>query len=553
MHPLTLTRSIALGLALLAGLAVGCSNGGPPTYEPPQSEPIPSSRPSQGSSERPPMRGQGADDEGASLFRRDPGGPNGLPPDTTFQHYGVNPTVDTEEERFSVFSIDSDTASYTIARNYLLGGTLVPEAAVRVEEFVNAFDYDYAPPARGPFALHAEAFPSPSRPGYHVLHLALATRALDSRERRPANLVFVVDASGSMADGNRIELVKHSLDVLLRSLGAQDRVGIVTFQDTARLALPLTPGNQHDVILAAIDAIQPGGSTNAQAGIELGYGVLDQAFTPGMTHRVILCSDGVANSGLATSAEGIFARVRESAARGITLSSVGVGMANYNDVLLERLAQIGDGNYAYIDDEAEAEHLFSDRLAATLDVIARDVKIQVEFDPKVVSRWRLLGYENRRLEREDFADDRVDAGEVGPGHAVTALYEVKLRARAGSLGWFRVRYESPDGGAAQQLEQPLPTSIQRASLAQASPAAQLAYVAAAFAEKLRGSYWARKLGYEELLTWHAALPSPLRERGEVRELGDLIAKSASLDRRGDKFAGLTEGDEIDWDRLPVLD
>jgi Ca-activated chloride channel family protein len=544
------THAIAVGLALAAvALAVGCSTGSAPDYAP-SFPPEPNSPTMSSGAAQPKVRN--ATPEAPRLFREGSrSGTPGLPPDTTFEHYGVNPTVDTEEERFSTFSIDVDTASYSMTRSYLLGGTLIPESAVRVEEFVNAFEYDYALPKQAPFALSAEAFPSPSRPGYHVLHLALATRALDNRERRPANLVFVVDASGSMASGGRLYLVKQALEVLLAGLTPRDRVGIVTFQDSAELRLPLTPADQRDVILRTIDEITPNGSTNAEAGLELGYSLLDPAI-PGMTNRVILWSDGVANSGLATTAEAIYARLRERAQRGIALSTVGVGMANYNDVLLEKLAQMGDGNYAYIDDQAEAERLFTDRLASTIDVLARDVKIQVEFDPRSVSRWRLLGYENRRLEREDFADDRVDAGEIGPGHSVTALYEVKLRPGAASLGAFRVRYAGPDGGAAQQVEHALTANGVRASFDKAAPAVRLAYVAAEFAEKLRGSYWVRKVRYEDLLRWHGGLPTALRERPDVRELGDLIARSEALDRRADKYAGTGETEPVDWDQVPVL-
>jgi Ca-activated chloride channel homolog len=542
-----LTRSIALGLtATTLAVALGCSMGPLPDPSLQPESPTMSS----GASRASPRAMAPQSDR---LFRESQrSGTPSLPPDTTFEHYGVNPTVDTEEERFSTFSIDVDTASYGMARSYLLGGTLIPEAAERVEEFVNAFEYGYAPPKQTPFALSAEAFPSPSRPGYHVLHLALATRALDSRERRPANLVFVIDASGSMAGGGRLHLVKQALEVLLDGLTPRDRVGIVTFQDSAELRLPLTPADQRDVILRTIDEITPNGSTNAEAGLELGYSLFHRALLPGTTNRVILCSDGVANSGLATTADAIYARLRERAQRGIALSTVGVGMANYNDVLLEKLAQMGDGNYAYIDDQAEAERLFSDRLASTLDVLARDVKIQVEFDPQSVSRWRLLGYENRRLEREDFADDRVDAGEVGPGHSVTALFEVKLRPAAASLGAFRVRYAGPDGGAAQQAEHALTAKSVRASFDKVTPAVRLAYVAAEFAEKLRGSYWVRKVRYEDLLRWHRGLPTALRERPDVRELGDLIARSEVLDRRADKYAGTAETEPVDWDQVPVL-
>ncbi len=492
--------------------------------------------------------------------------------DTYFKHYGVNPTLDTAEEPASTFSVDVDTASYNVTRAYLERHALPPEAAIRVEEFVNAFDYDYPPPKDEVFRLQAEAFPSPNRQGYHVLRLGLKGFEVEPEERPPAHLVFVIDVSGSMDMENRLGLVKASLNLLVDQLDDRDTIGLVVYGSRGRVVLEPTYLVRRRRILDAVDSLRPDGSTNAQEGILLGYRMaarlLDRGHVdPGDIHRIVLCSDGVANNGISTSADGIFATVREQAARGITISTVGFGMDNYNDVLMERLAQIGDGNYHYVDHLGAARKIFVENLTATLQVIARDVKIQVEFNPAAVSRYRLLGYENRHLEREDFADDLKDAGEVGAGHAVTALYEIKLTPGDADLGMLRVRYKQPSpqrganetssrrganetsGGASTLIEEALPRSIVRASLAQASPPARLSLVAASLAEKLRGSYWARNLGYDEILALHDGLDA-FGDREEIRELRSLIVQARRLDRRSDKYALTGATGNMDFDRVP---
>jgi Ca-activated chloride channel homolog len=490
----------------------------------------------------------------ARVLRERPEVVEGRSLDTRFQHYGVNPTVDTDEERSSVFAADVDTASYAVTRAYLDAGAMVPEPAVRVEEFVNAFDYD-APPLRAGavLGLSAAAFPSTIRAGYHVLALSLHTRKTPRAERKPLDLVLVIDASGSMAKGARLELVRSSLAYLLDELGERDRVGIVAFQENARVVLELTRVADPETILATLETLRPEGRTNVKAGIALGYELLDRSREAGVAQRIVLCSDGVANSGDATDADAILAGVRMRAKRGVELSTVGFGMGHYDDVLLERLARVGGGSYAYVDDEREAERLFVDHLNATLEVLARDVKLQVEFDPDAVSRWRLLGYENRRLRSDDFDDASVPGGAIGPGHQVTALYEVKLSGSNPSLGWFRARYRGAEDRTSHVEALRLDASILHESAATAPASARLAQVVAAFAEKLRGSYWVRKVSYDDLLTLHAKLPEPLRRREEVRELADLIAQARTLDDRVDRFAADVEDEaSVDWDDVPIL-
>ena len=471
--------------------------------------------------------------------------------DMYFKGYGVNPTVTTEEERFSTFSVDTDTASYTLTRAYLERGSLPDEQAVRVEEFVNNFDYGYESASDAPFSVHVEGFPSPARKGYQVVHIGVKARDVSRLERKPSHLVFVIDVSGSMNIESRLGLVKQALKLLVDALDERDFVSIVVYGSTARVVLEPTNAEQKDKLLAAIDGLYPDGATNAQAGMELGYALAARHLMKGGINRIILCSDGVANNGV-TDADGIWARVKERAAAGITLSTVGFGMGNYNDVLMERLAQVGEGNYAYVDKLEQARRIFVQNLTGTLQVVAKDVKLQVEFNPEAVVRYRLLGYENRMLTKEQFADDKVDAGEVGAGHSVTALYEVKLREPSASFGTLRIRYKAPEGGDSRLLEKALPSGVLRTAYGKATPPTRVSYVAAAFAEKLRGSYWVRPLTYDALVALWEESGQPLKGRADVQELGALIRKARELDRRQDRFERFAPVATMDFDRVPAI-
>ncbi|MCP3139556.1 YfbK domain-containing protein [Pyxidicoccus xibeiensis] len=470
-----------------------------------------------------------------------------------FQGYGVNPTVETEEERFSTFSVDVDTASYSLARGYLERGALPDERAVRVEEFINTFDYGYESGPDVPFAVHVEGFPSPSRPGYQVLHVGLKAREIPAAQRKPAHLVFTIDISGSMRDAGKLDMVKQALRLLVEALDARDRVSIVAYGSSARQVLGPTSVLQRDVLLGAIDGLQVDGATNAQAGLDLAYALASAHLLEGGINRVILCSDGVANNGI-TDADGIWARVKSHAARGITLSTVGFGMGHYNDVLMERLSHVGEGNYAYVDRLAEAHRIFVQNLTGTLQVVAKDVKVQLEFDPRAVARYRLVGYENRILGKEQFRDDAVDAGEVGSGHTVTAIYEVKLRgAPVDPFATLRLRYKAPEGGSSREVVKGLPAHVLRPSWASASSPTRLSYVAAAFAEKLRASYWLRPLSWAQLGALHEGVGAPLGSQPEVVELGALIRKAAALDSRTDRFEAVAPVRQMDSDRVPRLE
>ncbi|MDH5637228.1 MAG: von Willebrand factor type A domain-containing protein [Nitrospinota bacterium] len=464
---------------------------------------------------------------------------NGQPyPDMFFKHYGVNPTIDTDEENLSTFAADVDTASYSLARSYFHNGAMPPEEAIRVEEFVNYFDYGYTPPEDGVFRMTAEAFPSPTRKGYHTLVMALKGKVIEAENRKPANLVFVIDTSGSMNMENRLGLAKRSLRYLVHRLEEKDSVSIVEYGSTARVALEPTSGDRKSRIRRAVDLLEPSGVTNASAGISLGYKLASQALIPGGINALIVLSDGVANSGV-TGADGILEQIKERRKDGITVSTIGFGMGNYNDILMEQLANHGDGAYYYVDRPAQAKRVFEENLTGALQVIARDVKLQVEFDRKNVSRFRLVGYENRIMTDEQFQDVKADAGEIGSGHSVTAIYEVKFSHGPADIGTLRVRYKDVDTGGSEQLDLQLAGSIVKNTIGQARPSTRLALAAAQFAEKLRGSYWVRNLEYWQVAELIDEVGGKFNRDNDLDELMDFARNAEGMDKRKDKFT--TEG------------
>lgn len=429
--------------------------------------------------------------------------PNDAPyDDNYFEEYGVNPMIDTEDDNLSTFAIDVDTGSFTIARRYLEDGYLPEPDSVRVEEFVNYFDQGYdSPGEHQAFSIHLDGAPTPftQTERYQVLRVGLQGYAVEEEDRKDASLTFVIDVSGSMEMEQRLEMVKHALDMLVDQLGSRDRVAIVVYGTEARVVLEPTSAKYDDEIMDAIDSLEPEGSTNAEAGLILGYEMALMGFNPEGINRVILCSDGVANVGN-TGAESIWEQIDAYASEGIYLTTVGFGMGNYNDVLMEQLADRGDGFYAYVDTFDEAERLFEEDLTSTLQVIARDVKVQVEFNPDVVSRYRLIGYENRDVADEDFRDDSVDAGEVGAGHSVTALYEVKLYAEeSGEIANVMLRWEDPESGEVTEVNESIHTHDLADDFEDADPYFQWDVLTAAFADRLRGSYWAEEVEFDDLL------------------------------------------------------
>ena len=441
-----------------------------------------------------------------------------------FDHTGTNPFVATEDDALSTFAVDVDTGSYSIVRNYIERGVLPPEEAFRVEEFVNYFETAAEPPSGDTFALYVEGGPSPFGEGYELMQITLKGKEIDREDRKPVRLTFVIDTSGSMERENRLGLVQQSLRLLVNELSDRDQIGIVTYGSSARTVLEPVPAEDKETILDAIDRLRPGGSTNAEEGLELGYEMASRQFSEDAVNRVILLSDGVANVGK-TTAEDILREVEDYTAQGITLTTVGVGMGNYNDALMEQLADKGNGVYAYVDGFSEARKLFLEQLTGTLVTIARDAKIQVAFDPEKVDRYRLLGYENRDMRDEDFKRDEADAGEIGSGHTVTALYEIKrVDGAEGSLGEVRVRYVDEETRETRELAAPLELD--------GSLGRETSFLAAVaeYAEIMRGSYWAKDGSLEAVLELAESSAAGEDQQAFVGMVKDTMAIQRSLER-----------------------
>ena len=335
-----------------------------------------------------------------------------------------NPFLSVRSAPRSTFSIDVDRASYSNVRRFILGGTLPPRDAVRIEELVNYFSYENARPnGRHPIAVATEVISAPWEPAHLLLRVSLQTTPVDVADLPPSNLVFLIDVSGSMAEPNKLPLVKQSLRLLVDQLRSRDRVSLVVYAGSAGLVLPSTSGGDKTKIIEAIERLDAGGSTAGGEGIKLAYDVARRNFLRGGNNRVILATDGDFNVGVSSDAE-LVELIENKRKEGTYLTVLGFGMGNYKDAKLEKLADKGNGNYAYIDDLAEARKTLVHEMGGTLLTVAKDVKLQLEFNPARVRGYRLLGYENRLLRDEDFRDDTKDAGEIGAGHAVTALYEI---------------------------------------------------------------------------------------------------------------------------------
>jgi Ca-activated chloride channel family protein len=453
--------------------------------------------------------------------------------DVFFEEYGVNPFIDTEDDRFSTFAVDVDTASYTVMRRFIGDGYLPPDESVRVEEYVNFFEQDYEPPDRdeGAFAIHLEGAPSPyGGERYYLVRAGLRGYEVPAEMRKDVVLTFVIDVSGSMERENRLGLVKKSLRLLVEELRPTDKVGIAVYGSRGRVILEHTPVEDSRRILRAIDELRPEGSTNAEEGLVIAYRMASEAFDSDATNRVILCSDGVANVGR-TGPDSILEQIRQHTKEGIYLTTVGFGMGNYNDILMEQLADNGDGFYAYVDTLKEAERVFVHDLTSTLQVIARDAKIQVDFNPAVVSRYRLIGYENRDVADEDFRNDEVDAGEIGVGHSVTALYEVKFQPEVPEYEnamTVYVRYEDPDTGEVTEISRSITHADFASSFKEASARFQLDAVVAEYAEILRESYWAKESSLEDV-AWEARrIAEYLPHDADVAEFASLVEHASRL-------------------------
>jgi len=444
--------------------------------------------------------------------------------DNTFQNHGYRDFIDAGIDPLSTFALDVDTGSYSIARRWIAEGQVPPVDSVRPEEYVNAFDYDYRAPRDG-LDIEVDGGPSPFDPDNVLVRIGVQAEVVDADDRPGAALTFVVDTSGSMDRDDRLGLVKASLSILVDELDDDDTVAIVTYSDSSGIVLAPTPVSERDEILAAIDRLGPGGSTNLEAGLREGYGLAREAFREGGINRVVLASDGVANSGT-TDPTALARMIRDDADTGIDLVTVGFGMGNFNDVTMEQLADQGDGFYAYVDTEDEAERLFEDELTSTLLTVAKDAKIQVEFDPDVVEAYRLMGFENRGVRDGDFRNDDVDAGELGAGHQVTAIYEIEFERGIGlddreELGIVSLRWEDPDSGEVIEIDDDIDMRDIEPEWSDTTDGFQVAVVAATFAEKLRDNRYADEVDIDDVADEADRLADRL-DTDELAELADLI-------------------------------
>ena len=462
-----------------------------------------------------------------------------------YGHYEPNPVHAVAEQPVSTFSIDVDTGSYANIRRFLTQtGRLPPADAVRIEEIINYFDYGYAKPTDGkPFAVHTETVDSPFRSGAKLIRIGIQAKEVSQAALPPANLVFLVDVSGSMYSRDKLPMVKYTLCTLAHQTRAQDRITLVTYADGNKVVLPPTPGNQRQKILAALDSLKAGGSTAGENAIQQAYQAAQRAYIRNGINRILLATDGDFNVGI-TDFNTLRSMVAEKRKSGISLTTLGFGSGNYNERLMEQLADAGDGNYSYIDSPEEAQKVLHRQLSSTLATVAQDVKIQVEFNPATVKEYRLIGYENRMLAREDFNNDQVDAGDIGAGHNVTALYEI---IPAGQTGWLpesryqaapaandkaaseyafiNLRYKLP--GQSNSILINRPVAVGSKPLAQGSNATRQAVAAAAFGELLCGGKYSGNFGWPQTLELARNAQFPDRH-GLRRQFVQLIEKAQQL-------------------------
>jgi len=441
----------------------------------------------------------------------------------SYAHFDDNFTKRVSEHPVSTFSIDVDTGGYANVRRMLNQGRLPRHDAVRVEEMINYFSYNYPLPdtLEPPFRVITEIAPAPWQKKNLLLHIGIKGFEIPKEKLPPANLVFLVDVSGSMRRHDKLELLKTSLKLLSNQLTEKDKVSLVVYAGASGLVLEPTPGNQRGKIQAALDRLNAGGSTNGGAGIQLAYAIAQQAFIKEGINRVLLATDGDFNVGT-VNFNALKNLIEEKRKSGISLTTLGFGTGNYNDRLMEQLADVGNGNYAYIDTLNEAQKVLVDEMGSTLKTIAKDVKIQIEFNPKTVAEYRLIGYENRILKREDFSNDKIDAGEIGAGHTVTALYEIALigsgeqrleRLRynetiprdeevpySDELAFLRLRYKSPNGNTSKLLEWPILRKMVIENVENSRHRFRFSAAVAAFGQQLRGGKYLEQFSYDEILS-----------------------------------------------------
>ncbi|TQV73753.1 VWA domain-containing protein [Aliikangiella marina] len=475
-------------------------------------------------------------------------------PATRESYQAIEPSKVTRvtDQPVSTFSIDVDTGSYANVRRFLNSGSLPNSNAVRLEEMVNYFDYNYQMPAdlARPFSINTGLIRTPWNNQTHLMRVAIKGWQQQVQNIPPMNLVFLVDVSGSMQSEDKLPLVVRSLKMLTKHLDENDRVAIVVYSGQSGLVLDSTPGNQKAKIVAALRNLRAGGSTNGEAGIELAYQIAKDNYIKDGVNRVMLATDGDFNVGISNRDE-LVKLIESKRDQGIYLNTLGFGTGNYNDYLMEQLADNGNGQYAYIDTIFEAKKVLVDEIASTMQTIAKDVKIQVEFNPQVVHEYRLLGYENRLLNEEDFNNDKVDAGEIGAGHTVTALYEVSLATdqfkRLGErryqhqkvpqstssltnptdeIAWIKFRYKAPSENTSQEISQVLKID----SLKTEPPQVQDLYFAAAvagFAQKLKSDKYLGDFDFDDIQKI-ASLNKNFDPYGRKAEFIQLVDKAKTL-------------------------
>ena len=430
-------------------------------------------------------------------------------PADSFTSFTESAVKSTQTDPVSTFSIDVDTASYAFVRSMLRDGILPPADAVRIEEMVNYFPYDYAAPqdATTPFSSEATVFPAPWDDGKRILHLSIKGYEPPQEERKPVSLTFLIDTSGSMDAPNKLPLLKRSLALLLDTLDERDSISIVTYAGSAGVVLGPTQAHQKSLILNAMDRLEAGGGTAGSEGLALAYRVAEDSTIEGGVNRVLLATDGDFNLGI-SDPDQLKEFIERRRDMGISLSVLGFGMGNYGDDTMQSLAQNGNGNASYISDFTEARKVLVEEVGGTLETIAKDVKIQIEFNPAAVAEYRLIGYETRALATQDFNNDRVDAGDIGAGHTVTALYEITPVGSKSSLieplrygssretdattsvdeiAFIKLRYKLPDEDTSQLIEYPILESDALPSIDDATDNVRFSTAVAAFAQKLKGS------------------------------------------------------------------
>lgn len=468
----------------------------------------------------------------------------------SYKRIDENDFLSATRQPLSTFSVDVDTASYSNMRRFLAEGRLPPKDAIRTEELINYFEYGYQPPQGDvPIAMHTEVSECPWKSDHRLLRVGLKARTVADDELPPRNLVFLIDTSGSMDEPSKLPLVIQSLGLLAGQLNAQDRVSIVTYAGSSGLVLPPTPGDRPDVIRGSLGRLKGGGSTNGGEGLRLAYKVARETFRPQGINRVIIATDGDFNVGVTSEGE-LTRLIEEQRKSGVFLNVLGVGTGNYNDSSMEAIADKGNGVYAYLDSIREAQKVLVRQAGSNLVTVAKDVKLQIEFNPRLVSEYRLIGYENRVMKAEDFKDDKKDAGEMGAGHTVTALYEIvppgaqpqsgavdalkyqtETKASAASqapeLCTVKIRYKAPQGEESKELTFAVPDSTR--SWKEASADFKFAASVASFGLVLRDSKHKGSASY--------SLVRGLAESGSQPDPGGYRTEFLGLVRKAESLSG----------------